>query len=281
MTEQNPVPPDLPEFYAKVLGILEAADPWSGEKLHPSDFGAILPPRADGSPEGCARRTWLRTRGAKGREPALGQVLVLSIGRWTHQLLEELILRFQGHLGGGWVVEDVEASVAEEEGTLDVLLRHSPTGLLAVKDFKTVSAGGFYYLRRDGAAKPAHVLQVRAYMRAHGATWGQVAYVDKAGGGGMWECPPFARDDQAVEAAWEELHRRCGAEAACPPPLLPVLKDRKTLTLPWCCQYTTQGAVAPVVCEYLDTDHCPGALPAAERPALETKWVPVTKAVPR
>jgi hypothetical protein len=224
---------------------------------------------------------------------------MLETGRWKHAILQSWLADHHDLLPEGWSVAGIEERVGEsEEGTLDLLMQHqSPcpscdgdpyilyilrhncvcgglgavVDLRVVYDFKTMNGSGFVFLVKDGQAKPAHILQVRSYMRSKGADLGVVVYVDREGSQFMWQSPPFGRDDDAVAKAWADLRDRCGDTAPEPGPLLPVLK-KGLPTLPWVCQYHDRTGRA-ISCEYLDIS-CPGALPPADRPETTTRWTP-------
>lgn len=301
----------LPAFFSSVLARLDAKDEWNESAIHPSDLGAVLPLREDGSPEGCPRRVWLRVHGAKGNPMSDGQRLMLETSKWKHAILEGLLQDNADLLPEGWSIEAIEEHLDGGDGTLDILLRHqSPCpecrtaagrtegelecstcdGMGAVidrrlvVDIKTQNGSGFVFLKRDGQAKPSAVMQVRKYMMDWSADLGVVLYVDREGSLYMWQSPPFGRDDAAVEQAWARLEALCGdlpqyddhswdaGPYSGPPPLPPVLK-KGLPTLPWCCQYHDRTGNA-VSCEYLDTEHCPGALAPADRPETTTKWTP-------
>lgn len=295
----------LPAFFSSVLERLDAKDEWNESAIHPSDLGAALPLREDGSPEGCPRKVWLRTHGLTGNPPSDGTRLMLETSKWKHAILEGLLQDNSDLLPEGWSIEAIEEHLDGGDGTLDILLRHqspcpdcggaggtvqtyvSPdvgwcpacegAGAVIdcrlVVDIKTQNGSGFVFLKRDGQAKPSAVMQVQKYMMDWNADLGVVLYVDREGSLYMWQSPPFGRDDKAVEYAWASLGLLCGEGNPSPPrPLLPVLK-KGLPTLPWCCQYHDRTGNA-VSCQYLNTRHCPGALAPADRPETTTKWTP-------
>lgn len=285
----------LTDFFSSVLARLDERDAWNPHALHPSDLGAILPLREDGSPEGCPRKVWLRVHGAKANPKSDGTRLMLETGKWKHAILQSWLADHHDLLPEGWSVAGIEERVSEnEEGTLDLLMQHQspcpdcPPGqfnphcptcdgdrfvidLRVVYDFKTMNGSGFVFLIRDGQAKPAHILQARSYMKSKNADLGVVVYIDREGSQFMWQSPPFGRDDAAVAQAWGGLHMFCGPEAPEPKPLRPVLK-KGLPTLPWVCRYHDRTGKA-ISCEYLDVS-CPGALAPADRPETTTKWTP-------
>lgn len=257
--------PSLPDIFATKLAELDKADPWRRDALHASDLGATIPG------EGCLRQVWLRAHGAQGRPKTPGQQLLLYKAHVFHDLLYRWL---QEADLGEWSLAGVEIEAGGEQGDgrLDILLRHKPTGILLVKDLKTMNASGFVFLRQQGQAKPAHVLQVRHYMRVKGAALGQVCYVDREGSGWIYEPPAFGPDESAVIAAWSALHSRCDPLAPMPPPVQPAIDKRDgSVSLPWMCRYHTRTG-EPVSCPYLDTEHCQGALPPHERPKEEFVW---------
>lgn len=279
-----PQPPDLATFFAHALDQLDAEDTWDDSKLHPSDLGSTIPG------EGCLRKIYLRTHGVKGKPDSVGRKLMLHKGKDFHIFLQDLLGRFfDAWPGNGeWALLRVEGEAHVEglgSGRLDVLLEHVPTKTLCVVDFKTQSGKGFFYLRRDNQAKPAHQLQVRHYMMAEGfdagvlyrrgAEMGIVVYVDREGSGGFWVSPPFGRDDSAARTAWEALKSGTATLPPPPPPasvMVEVAGGKVAQpALPWFCRYhNSLGEVEE--CPFLDTSHCPGALPAAERPKEEFIW---------
>lgn len=257
--------PSLPDIFAAKLAELEKADSWRRDVLHASDLGATIPG------EGCLRQVWLRVHGAQGRPKTPGQQLLLYKAKMFHELL---YLWLQETNLGEWSLAglEIEAGGEQGDGRLDIMLRHRPTQALLIKDLKTMNASGFVYLRRDGQAKPAHILQVRHYMEARGAILGQVCYIDREGSGWMYEPPAFGPDPKAVGYAWDVLDSYAGKDAAIPAPAAPA-EDKKdgSFSLPWMCRYHTRTGEA-VACPYLDTPHCQGALPPAERPKEEFVW---------
>lgn len=257
-------PPSFPDFFANALATLKAGDTWDTRTLHASDLGATIPG------EGCLRRLYLRLNGAPERPATTGKILQLEKSKDFHVFLSRLLSRFAGDIPGGWELLEIEGGATMEgagSGTLDVLLRHRESGALCVKDFKTMNGSGFVFLKKEGQAKAPHILQVQRYMMARDAQVGQVCYIDREGGAGIYEPPAFGRDDEAVRAAWEALK---AGTASLPPPLLPVVKD-DIPQLPWMCRYLTRTGEEEV-CGYLDTEHCPGALPPAQRPAEDFIW---------
>lgn len=257
--------PSLADFFARKLALLDSLDPWSKGTLHASDLGATLPG------EGCLRAVWLRTHGFPERAAPVGKRLMLYKAQEFHRLLEGWLAEDSLGLGGGWRVAGIEEDVSEggQDGRLDILLHHQDSGTLLVKDLKTINAGGFHYLKKDGP-KPAHVLQVRHYMRAKGADLGQICYIDREGSAGFWESEPFGRADQEVELAWEILQLAAGPDAPSPAPVPPAEKDG-VRSLPWMCRYLSRTG-EEICCPYLDTPGCPGALPSEERPQEEFIW---------
>lgn len=269
-----PQPPDLAAFFAHALDQLDAEDTWDDSKLHPSDLGSTIPG------EGCLRKIYLRTHGAQGKPDTVGRRLMLEKGKDFHVFLQDLLGRFFDAWSGNddWELLRVEGEAHVEglgSGRLDVLLVHVPTGTLCVVDFKTQSGKGFFYLRREGQAKAAHQLQVRHYMMADDSAMGIVVYVDREGSGGFWVSPPFGRDDNAVRTAWEALKSGTATLPPPPPPASVMVEAAggkvAQPALPWFCRYhNSLGEVEE--CPFLDTSHCPGALPVERRQADVFVW---------
>lgn len=269
-----PQPPDLARFYDHALRQLDAEDAWDDSKLHPSDLGATIPG------EGCLRKIYLRLRGAQGNPETVGKRLMFETAKAFHIFLQDLLGRFfdAWDANGDWRLLRVEGEAHVEglgSGRLDVLLEHVPTKTLCVVDFKTQSGRGFIFLRKAGAAKPAHILQVRHYMMADDSEMGIVVYVDREGSGGFWVSPPFGRDDNAVRTAWEAMKSATTTLPPPPPPGTVMVEEAggkvAKPALPWFCRYhNSLGEVEE--CPYLDTSHCPGALPAEQRQADIFVW---------
>jgi hypothetical protein len=145
------------------------------------------------------------------------------------------------------------------------------SSILLVVDVKTMNGSGFVFLKKEGRAKPANKIQVQKYMKAKGADLGVCLYVDREGSAFMWQSPAFGRDDALVSRLWAELEERCGPQAEIPPPpLAPVIKKGQAL-LPWICEYYDKAG-EPIRCSFLDTPHCAGALPPAQRPQTVEIW---------
>jgi CRISPR/Cas system-associated exonuclease Cas4 (RecB family) len=245
----------MPDLVAALHdGITTVEDHWDDSVLHVSDLGATL------ENDKCPRELYLRLRGARKREPTLGQLMRFDHGHRIHERLTEVIRR---GLTGGWEVLSVEQSLLLEhkgicvKGSADVYLGRPGTKL--VVDYKTKRGRAFRYLHE---AKPGNVLQVQGYVKALDADAGVLLYVDREGEN---EAVQFTveRDDQAVEQAIEQAAQIISA--AEPPPILaPSITvkankgpDAVYLGLPWQCDY----------CSLRDVS-CPGAIPYAERESL-------------
>lgn len=241
--------PNIPRALERAFQ--SADDAWDASKLHVSDLAVAL----DG--EKCPRQLWLRVRGAEQRPLSLGQRLMFDHGHRIHQRMTQLLAK---GLTGGWKLAAVELSVTDllpddMDGRLDTLLV-GPNGERIVVDYKTVRGRAFQHLTE---AKPAHVLQVRSYVRAMDADMGLVVYVDREGQN-MVRQFPVTRDDKAVEDAIVKAQAIVAQKE--PPPILPPqleVKENKgpdsvKLKMPWMCDF----------CQFRDAS-CPGALPPEER----------------
>lgn len=270
-----PSAPDMPKVVSSVLEALAAEDGWRQDKLHASDLGAAIP----GS-FGCLRKLWLRVHGVKGRPLSPGQRLLLEWAKGAHVKIQEWLSHpaaVEALAAQGWGVVSIEEDVTDDggDGRLDVLLRHE-SGTLLVWDIKTAKGASFFFLERSGT-KPEHMAQVRHYMRAKGAELGCVSVFDREGSRFMWHGKAFGRDDEGVEKLWQRL--RTHVERPEPPDPLPPKQTKEGPDLPAPCSYSTANGDT-FSCPFLDTEHCPGAVPREARPARRLvsagmKWVTV------
>jgi len=272
--QKLPPAPDMPAVITSVLAALEAEDTWREDKLHASDLGAALP-----GGFGCLRKLWLRIHGVRGNPLSPGQRLLLEFAKGIHVLVQRWLTHpsaVEALAAQGWEVLEIEQDVTDggSDGRLDVLLRHE-SGVLLVWDIKTAKGASFFFLERSGTT-PEHMAQVREYMRKKGAQLGCVSTFDREGSRFMWHGPAFGRDDEGVEKLWVRL--RTHMERPEPPDPLPPKMTKDGPTLPAPCSYSTANGDV-FVCPFLDTEHCGGAVPPAQRPkqvlvSAGMKWVP-------
>jgi len=221
--------------------------------LHVTDLATILPG------EGCPRQLWLRLHGREERQLTPGQRLMFWHGNRIHEDLAELL---HNGLPSEWAITAIEKYVEADGviGRLDCLLYNPISGSYIVVDFKTSRGRAFGYLDN---VKPAHKLQVQAYMYALSLTGiepevGIVFYVDREGQNAMKQFT-VQRNDCGVKDAIAET--RDIAEGPEPDILEPKLDIRENkgpdsvkLKQPWQCDY----------CNFLDVS-CNGALPSKMR----------------
>lgn len=270
-----PPAPDMPAVVSSVLEALAAEDGWRQDKLHASDLGAAIP----GS-FGCLRKLWLRVHGVKGRPLLPGQLLLLEWAKGAHIAIQSWLAHpaaVEALAAQGWEVIGIEEDVTDDggDGRLDVLLRHEG-GTLLVWDIKTAKGASFFFLERSGT-KPEHMAQVRHYMKQKGAELGCVSVFDREGSRFMWHGKAFGRDDEGVEKLWQRL--RTHAERPEPPDPLSPKMTKEGPDLPAPCSYSTPNGDT-FSCPFLDTEHCPGAVPREARPARRLvsagmRWVTV------
>lgn len=266
----------MPAVVSSVLEALAAEDGWRQDKLHASDLGAAIP-----GAFGCLRKLWLRVHGIKGRPLSPGQRLLLEWAKGAHMMIQSWLAHeaaVEALAAQGWEVVAIEEDVTDDggDGRLDVLLRHE-TDVRLVWDIKTAKGASFFFLERQGT-KPEHMAQVRHYMRAKGAQLGCVSVFDREGSRFMWHGKAFGRDDEGVEKLWQRLRTNI-TDRPEPPDPLPPKQTKEGPDLPAPCSYTT-GNGDTYCCPFLDTEHCPGAVPREARPARRLvpagmKWVTV------
>ncbi len=217
--------------------------------LHVTDLATVLPG------EGCPRQLWLRLHGRKERELTPGQRLMFWHGNRIHEDLAELL-----HTGlpSEWEITAIEKDVEADGviGRLDCLLYNPASGSYIVVDFKTSRGRAFGYL---DDVKPAHKLQVQAYMYALSLTGiepeaGIVFYVDREGQNAMKQFTVQRNDGGVKDAIAETKDIAEGPEPDILEPKLDIREnkgpDSVKLKQPWQCDY----------CNFLDVS-CKGALP--------------------
>lgn len=237
--------PSLPQ--ALETGLRNKKDDWGDDKVHVSDLAVAVG-------EKCARQLWLRLNGYEKKEHTAGQLLMFDHGNRIHERLVEVIK--QG-LPEHWTIQAVEqeVSLGTVTGRYDTRMFNLAEGYEVIVDFKTTRGRAFNFLDK---AKPAHILQVQAYMTGADADGGLVFYVDREG---QNQARQFyvERDDEFVW--WAVKNTKLIAHGKCPPLLSPQVSVRENkgpdsvyLKQPWNCDY----------CDYLDVS-CEGALPRAYR----------------
>ena len=237
--------PSLPQ--ALETGLRNKKDDWGDDKVHVSDLAVAVG-------EKCARQLWLRLNGYEKKEHTAGQLLMFDHGNRIHERLVEVIK--QG-LPEHWTIQAVEqeVSLGTVTGRYDTRMFNLAEGYEVIVDFKTTRGRAFNFLDK---AKPAHILQVQAYMTGADADGGLVFYVDREG---QNQARQFyvERDDEFVW--WAVKNTKLIAHGKRPPLLSPqvIVRENKGpdsvyLKQPWNCDY----------CDYLDVS-CEGALPRAYR----------------
>ena len=237
--------PSLPQ--ALETGLRNQEDDWGDSRVHVSDLAVAIG-------EKCARQLWLRLQGAKKKDLTAGQLLMFDHAHRIHERLVEVI---RENLNGGWQIQAVEkqVSIGDVTGRYDTRLWHDGEGWEIIVDFKTMRGRAFGYFKD---AKPAHVLQVQAYVTAADADAGLLFYVDREGQNAARQFF-VERDDARVFTALR--HTLDIAKGPDPGILAPKVEVRQNkgpdsvyLKQPWNCDY----------CEYIDVS-CPGALPKKMR----------------
>ena len=237
--------PSLPA--ALDAGLRGQKDDWDESKLHISDLAVAIG-------EKCPRQLWLRLKGAEKKELSAGQLLMFDHGNRIHERLVEIIRQ---NLNNGWQIQAVEKQVELNgvTGKYDTRLWNSTEGWEIIVDFKSIRGRAFSWLEE---AKPAHVLQVQAYIMAADADGGLVFYVDREG---QNQCKQFyvqRNDANVMGAISDTLAIASGHDPGILEPKLVIGKnkgpDSVKLEMPWQCQY----------CDYCGPS-CPGALPPKMR----------------
>ena len=236
--------PSLPQ--ALDAGLRGQRDEWDDSRLHISDLAVAIG-------EKCARQLWLRLQGAEKKPESTGVLLMWDNGQRMHERLVEVM---RSSLNNGWKIQAVEKQVELSgiTGRFDTRLWHDGEGWEIIVDFKTLRGRAFGYLEE---ARPAHVLQVQAYIMAADADGGLVFYADREG---QNACKQFyvQRDDEEVKMAIANTRVMISCEPGILSPVLVVAKnkgpDSVRLKMPWQCDY----------CEYCGPS-CPGALPPKMR----------------
>lgn len=238
-------------------------DDWGKDRLHVSDL-AVAIEGADGK---CPRQLWLRLHGAEAKPTLPGQQLMYEAGHRLHRAVAEWLQR---SLPSGWSVFDVEkdlTSVLPEglSGRSDImLLGPAPESERVVVDVKTTRGVAFRFM--TDAPKPAHVLQIQAYMMARLAHYGIILYLDREG---QNFCKQFyvERDDARVLASLDKAV--AASTTSEPPPILDPVTKKGKLDEPWQCSW----------CDYRGVS-CPGAIAAYEERTLNAQLVASIEALP-
>lgn len=236
-------------------------DDWGRDRLHVSDL-AVAIEGADGK---CPRQLWLRLHGAEARPTLPGQQLMYEAGHRLHRAVAEWLRK---SLPDGWQVAFVESDLSAMlpeglSGRCDILLS-GPDLERVVVDCKTVRGAAFRFMTDE--PKPAHVLQLQAYMMALDAAYGIVLYIDREG---QNFCKQFyvERDDARVLASLDSAV--AFSTVTEPPPVLDPVTKKGKLDEPWQCSW----------CDYCGIS-CPGAMAAYEERTLNAQLVASIEALP-
>lgn len=235
--------------------IRKPGDDWGQKNLHVSDLAVAI----EGLDGKCSRQVWLRVHGAESRPAHAGEQMMWEAGHRLHRAVVEWL---EKGLRDGWRIVGLEVDLTDRlpvglRGRCDVILV-GPNGERVIVDMKTQRGASFKWMG-DGDAKPAHVLQLQAYMMAAGADYGIVLYLDREG---QSFCKQrfVERDDARVIDAWGEL-KALPELVEAPPVLEPVTKKGK-LAEPWQCDYCNLRGVS-----------CPGAIADYEERTLNAQLV--------
>ncbi len=240
---------------AKALQEWHQLGEWDSRVVHVSDLAVALP-----MPDGkCPRQLWLRLRGAEARPPTPGQTLMFSQGHALQRQVCDMIRPYLHLAQDDW---EYAVNLRGITGRADWVLWWAGDSATVV-DVKTLRGRAFQF---QELPKPAHVLQVQAYIEglAEGVAEdvkidGRLLYVDREGQNAFVDYE-VERDPAAVSSAIEVAMMVAESETK-PPRLQPVVSVRRNkgpdavyVAMPWQCDY----------CPYLDVA-CDAALPRSQR----------------
>lgn len=167
---------------------------WSRKmKIYPSDLGS----------EACPLAYWRQLRDYPSKESTAGELLMFKQGDNLENEVAQLVGAALIKHETDWEIVDTQTSVefAGLTGRIDLLLRNTKTGELAIIEVKSKRGNAFRYLEEP---KPNNVLQCQCYMAGVDAGRGLLVYVDREGQNFL-KIFPVKRDDDAVLAEKDRL----------------------------------------------------------------------------